>query len=136
MDGNDPDALVTAAIAAAEKKLSVAPLLDTPTFRDDTCDEHSMMTYVAIFCDAHKPDPPALDPAAQSLLDWVNSKVNPDKRAENFDADWHDGTVLAALANVIGASASHFALSFRVTESILSSRLDFVDSVYCFSLFL
>mmetsp|Transcript_27427 Transcript_27427/g.72026 ORF Transcript_27427/g.72026 Transcript_27427/m.72026 type:complete len:398 (-) Transcript_27427:37-1230(-) len=55
--GGDAQALVTAAIAAAEQRLSISPLLDAQTLCSDTCDDHSLMTYIALFCDARKPEP-------------------------------------------------------------------------------
>lgn len=63
IDSGDTDALVSATIATAEKRLCVTQLLDAATIQSDACDDHSMMTYISLFCDACLPEAPALDSA-------------------------------------------------------------------------
>lgn len=40
--------------------------------------------------------------AKQLLLQWVNSKTQPEKTVENFKQDWNDGSALLLLTNAIG----------------------------------
>eukprot|EP00037_Helgoeca_nana_P027062 m.307790 g.307790 ORF g.307790 m.307790 type:complete len:417 (+) comp27394_c0_seq1:80-1330(+) len=71
IDSGDTDALVSATIVTAEKRLCVTQLLDAATIQSDACDDHSMMTYISLFCDACMPEAPALDSAKpeESALD-------------------------------------------------------------------
>ena len=80
------------AMDLAESELKVPKVLRPEDLAVHQPDEFSVMTYISGFCD-HE---------LASLLAWVNSKI-PDRPrpVSNFTTDWKDGSVLAALIEVL-----------------------------------
>ena len=76
----------------AESDLKVPKILRPEDLAVQQPDEFSVMTYISGFC----------DPGLHFLLAWVNSKIlDRPKRVSNFTTDWKDGSVLAALIEVL-----------------------------------